>query len=245
MTQAHPSDSRSVLVPRDELEDFAHVIGNLIGELSDPGTGALAAHYRITAMLTAAPGGEGEPVAWGYCPECGSEDVRYEEGDHKQCAACRQEWFAYIDYSDVVQKNLRRLFAAPPEPVAWRPDRARVAELLSRDLSDSYDCKRVWSAWSYGTMGEDDFEPVADRIDDIVDAILALPAAPETGWRDIAAAPKDGTLVMVGAAGCGVSIVRWMLDCWIDEQGFTQAKWPTHWMPLPDAPVAPSPKGGE
>lgn len=44
-----------VLVERAELEDYAHVIGNLIGELSDPGTGALTAHHRIKGLLSAAP----------------------------------------------------------------------------------------------------------------------------------------------------------------------------------------------
>jgi hypothetical protein len=52
-----------VLVPRAELEDFSYVISNLIGELSDPGSGAMAAQYRIRAMLSATPaavkGGEG------------------------------------------------------------------------------------------------------------------------------------------------------------------------------------------
>jgi hypothetical protein len=53
-------------------------------------------------------------VAWAFCPECGSEEIRYEEGRHKQCANCGQEWFSDIDYTDVCAKNLRRLFAAPP-----------------------------------------------------------------------------------------------------------------------------------
>ena len=48
-----------------------------------------------------------------YCPECGSLDVRYEDGNHKQCASCAQEWFSDIDYSDVVRQNLNRLYAAP------------------------------------------------------------------------------------------------------------------------------------
>jgi len=59
-----------------------------------------------------------------------------------------------------------------------------VAEALG---SGAYDCLRVWSAWSYGTMGPDDFAPVAedsDRVAEIADAaievIRAIPAlAPE------------------------------------------------------------------
>jgi len=69
--------------------------------------------------------------------------------------------------------------------------------------------------------------------------LAAAPASPLPGggWQDISTAPKDGTLIMVGAPDCGVSLVRWMLDSWIDEQGFTQGSWPTHWMPLPAAPT--------
>ncbi len=59
-----------------------------------------------------------------------------------------------------------------------------VAEALG---SGAYDCTRVWSAWSCGTMGSDDFVPVAedsDRVAEIADAaieaIRAIPAlAPE------------------------------------------------------------------
>lgn len=43
---------------------------------------------------------------WAYCPECGCEDIRHEEGEHKQCASCHQEWFSSVDYSDVVRKHL-------------------------------------------------------------------------------------------------------------------------------------------
>ena len=56
---------------------------------------------------------EQEPMAWAYCPECGSFDVRYEEGSHKQCARCFQEWYSDVDYSGVVQQNLNRLYVAP------------------------------------------------------------------------------------------------------------------------------------
>ena len=68
-----------------------------------------------TRLIAAYTDGQ-EPVAWIYCPECGSEEIHYEEGGHKQCANCHQEWFSDIDYSDVVQSNLSKLFTAPPEP---------------------------------------------------------------------------------------------------------------------------------
>ena len=59
-----------------------------------------------------------EPVAWTYCPECGSEDLHHEQGEHKQCANCHQEWFSDIDYSEVVRGNLEKLKASPPASVA-------------------------------------------------------------------------------------------------------------------------------
>jgi hypothetical protein len=72
---------------------------------------------RIAKMYGCDRGtGEAVPVAfdlshlgieWAFCPECGSEEIRYEEGRHKQCANCGQEWFSDLDYRDVVAKNLR------------------------------------------------------------------------------------------------------------------------------------------
>lgn len=80
----------------------------------------------LREYLAAYPGApaaqhQGEPVAyqfqgrdagvdklpkWRYCPECGSDEVRHQEGEHKQCAACHQEWFSDIDYSDTVRVHL-------------------------------------------------------------------------------------------------------------------------------------------
>lgn len=48
---------------------------------------------------------------WGYCPECGSTEIHYEQGDHKQCV-CGQEWFADLDYTGVVRKHLAEWFSA-------------------------------------------------------------------------------------------------------------------------------------
>ena len=73
-----------------------------------------------------------EPVPWEYCPECGSLDVQHEEGNHKQCARCFQEWFSDVDYSDVVQQNLNRLYAAPVEPVKQEPVAKVVLNLANQ-----------------------------------------------------------------------------------------------------------------
>jgi len=53
------------------------------------------------------------------------------------------------------------------------PLRDKVIDALDSELSDSLDCTRVWSAWSVGTMSEDDFVSVGDRTPEIADTILA------------------------------------------------------------------------
>ena len=50
----------------------------------------------------------------------------------------------------------------------------RVARAIADALGpDSFDCTRVWSAWSYGTMGPDDFIETHQRADEIADAVFA------------------------------------------------------------------------
>lgn len=61
---------------------------------------------------------QGEPVAWTYCPECGCEEIHHQQGRHKQCAECHQEWFSDLDYSDVVRGHLKKLKAERPAPVS-------------------------------------------------------------------------------------------------------------------------------
>ena len=58
------------------------------------------------------------------------------------------------------------------------PEEAReaVIEAVAEALGDAYDCTRVWGAWSYGTMGPDDFVSVAgqaDRLAEIADSAIA------------------------------------------------------------------------
>lgn len=53
--------------------------------------------------------------------------------------------------------------------------RERIKDALSSSLTQSYDCTRVWEAWSYKTMSQDDFHEISDndeRIDEIADAVL-------------------------------------------------------------------------
>lgn len=74
----------------------------------------------------------------------------------------------------------------PPAPsVISVPDevREKVMEAVAEALGEAYDCTRVWSAWSYDTMGPEDFVLVSNdssRLAEIADAaIAALAAAPK------------------------------------------------------------------
>lgn len=63
-----------------------------------------------------------------------------------------------------------------------------VDEAIAEALGEAYDCLRVWSAWSYGTMGPDDFSLVAedsDRLAEIRDAaIQAILQSPQVQqWK--------------------------------------------------------------
>jgi len=52
----------------------------------------------------------------------------------------------------------------------------RVCSAIADALGDAYDCTRVWSAWSYGTMGQDDFSLVREddhRLREIADAAIS------------------------------------------------------------------------
>ena len=51
-----------------------------------------------------------------------------------------------------------------------------VRDAIAEALGDAYDCNRQWSAWSYGTMGPDDFSMVredSDRVDEIAQAAVS------------------------------------------------------------------------
>lgn len=55
--------------------------------------------------------------------------------------------------------------------------RERVADAVAEALADVYACGRVWEAWSYGTMSEDDFSPAGedpDILDNVIDAVYPV-----------------------------------------------------------------------
>lgn len=77
-------------------------------------------------------------------------------------------------------------------------EREKVRDAIAEALGGSaYDCIRVWSAWGVGTMGPDDFVPIAedgDRIAEIADAaisvMLATPAAIQSAEPQAAGAQR-------------------------------------------------------
>lgn len=66
-------------------------------------------------------------------------------------------------------------------------DRDAISSALLSSLGTVYDCKRTWSAWSQGTMGPDDFVPFDmqdDRIEEVVDAVIAALPNPQAAKCD-------------------------------------------------------------
>lgn len=46
-----------------------------------------------------------------------------------------------------------------------------LREAFAQSLTSTYVCGRVWSAWGYGTMSEDDFSP-ASECDELLDSLV-------------------------------------------------------------------------
>lgn len=67
-----------------------------------------------------------------------------------------------------------------------------VIETTANAVGDALDCMRVWSAWSYGTMGEDDFLPVRDSNERLVDIARAVvESLPEPATQAVPWEPRD------------------------------------------------------
>lgn len=109
--------------------------------------------YTAVEMATAAAQGfrdgqeaveqapaQDEREPWTYCPECGSDEVRHQEGEHKQCARCHQEWFSDIDYTDVVRGHL----ATRPAQTEQQPFAYADPSDLNRMEKYGQACMTVW-----------------------------------------------------------------------------------------------------
>lgn len=76
-----------------------------------------------------------------------------------------------------------------------------------------------------------------------IDSLRAALSAPP-GWQPIETAPKDGTPVLVWKSGWDpyhndMDVFRYINRHWRSDD---LVMLPTHWMPLPNPPAAPSPK---
>ncbi|ALN79465.1 hypothetical protein [Lysobacter antibioticus] len=155
------------------------------------------------AMLAAAPAEPvAEPIPMILlCPICGKQHIDAPEtrdipsGDgfaevadwtnppHRShlCHACGCIWRP----ADVPTVGVERVetrgkadtwdVAAAPSVVVDEGQRQRVLDALADALGDAMDCTRVWSAWSYNTMGPDDFHIITNddsRMAELVDAAL-------------------------------------------------------------------------
>lgn len=81
-------------------------------------------------------------------------------------------------------RSFKSNLASPASDVGGLTDSQReaVREAIAGALGEAYDCTRVWSAWSYGTMGPDDFSLVAEddgRLDEITEAVCEVLATKE------------------------------------------------------------------
>ncbi|MCA0188093.1 MAG: hypothetical protein LCH90_19280 [Proteobacteria bacterium] len=94
-------------------------------------------------------------------------------------AAC-DEIARRVDECMALRAERDALAAKLAEP-ATTYDTDLLDQALQTVLGDAFDCTRVWNAWSYGTIGPDDFVLVAEndeRIAEIREAVLAaLPRA--------------------------------------------------------------------
>jgi hypothetical protein len=98
-----------------------------------------------------------------------------------RCPRCHTEGPRSLLGKNEAVRAWNRRAAQPVVPTDDMRDKVRDA--IAAALGEAMDCTRVWSAWSYGTMGPDDFSVVAnddDRLEEIVDAALnAILAAKE------------------------------------------------------------------
>lgn len=212
------------------------------------------------------PGGEGVPVAWnglGEPPvgqgrvEITRPDPAFDVWDRLLADTSLRAMREKLSIHDL-RLIIGHVRAADthPEPVAWRPDRESVARIIDpkcyelTEALESADGEPEQLRRDATAMRDQRLAVALEK----ADAILALPSAPETGWRDIATAPtQHGCEVdlwlssgerIADARGFlrnGVIVWHRLSDDGLHERIHTA---PTHWMPLPDAPAAPSPKGG-
>ena len=93
---------------------------------------------------------------------------------------------------------LQELIAEQPASVPGELP-VNVLNAVADSLDDTYLCGRVWSAWHYGAMSEDDFTPAGEDLDTVVSVakaaitawLAAAPATAETGKESLQVQPAE------------------------------------------------------
>lgn len=117
---------------------------------------------------------EEKPVPWPVELDDAKEDLA---AIFFQCARYQRpstDWIAALNA--FCERFIQRPAEREAEPVAL-PDELPepVFAAVAQAIGGAYDCLRVWSAWGVGTMGPDDFAPVAEdgeRIAEIARAAI-------------------------------------------------------------------------
>lgn len=131
---------------------------------------------------------EQEPVAWKYCPECGCEEIHHQEGCHKQCSNCYQEWFSDMDYTDVVRQHLAGKFRDKDAAIEAANQRADAAERIAQHNANCVGEleRKLASVTGYVqgmvnccTPGQQSV--ATGYLRDILDALLSASAVPAEG----------------------------------------------------------------
>ena len=73
--------------------------------------------------------------------------------------------------------------------------KTEIRSEIQKSLIETYHCTRVWEAWSYGTMSEDDFEPAwldVGFIDEIAESVFNKYATIKQQLKVEICAPLEG-----------------------------------------------------
>lgn len=125
-----------------------------------------------------------------HCTVCNDTGSRDKSGDYLDCGHCdaamqRKAMNDFLDKLpamgdyDAAWLVHQRALAMAPKQEAPQPApeiRTVLRDSLASGLTLAYGCSRVWSAWSVGTMSQDDFYP-ASECDDLLDELCDLAIA--------------------------------------------------------------------
>lgn len=113
-----------------------------------------------------------------------------------------------VDYLRTEADNGLAALAELERVAAPVPTQEAIAGAVADILGDAYHCTRAWSAWSYGTMTEDDFYSVSesDTPNEIAAKVAGLYAAP------------PAPVVEIREAVITDEVARKVFNAWIDAR---------------------------